>query len=87
MTDWPDISTAPKDGTEVLGIYVTPSGRVDGPWTMQFDGRWDHRWIPSWNGSRVTDGVDGYGATVSMELDNQPTHWHPLPEPPLANEG
>lgn len=63
---WRDISTALKDGTEILLITKT--------WWTPDNG--NHRWIyskikqGSWNGVRYS--VNGL----------EPTHWQLLPEPP-----
>lgn len=66
MSEWQDISSAPKDGTTILGAW-----RIHGAkWARQpiwFRGTPDKggRWMLSWDASDV-----------------QPTHWMPLPSPP-----
>jgi hypothetical protein len=72
MSDWQPIDTAPKDGTEILlfdGEVVTVGG-----------------WI-----SEVDQGADYEGQGLiapgwwSLALkDNKPTHWQPLPPPPVT---
>lgn len=81
MMGWQPIETAPKDGTEVLGIYVcdwSDHTTIYGPWTMRF-GR--HEWEPSWDNFRVIESESAFGTTY-RDLDEAPTHWMPLPEPP-----
>tara|TARA_R110000824_G_C14847424_1_gene639740 strand:- start:75 stop:293 length:219 start_codon:yes stop_codon:yes gene_type:complete len=71
MTDWQDISTAPKDGTIVLlagdgwidaGAWVSELNDSDDPdgWTCWSVASWNYQ---EWSFAR-------------------PTHWMPLPEPP-----
>lgn len=89
---WQDISTAPKDGREILCT-----------WFHQFsDGRWHWAnvmhvlsWFPDWyaegQGAWVLDG----DFNVHFEPDEvhetpptaygDPTHWMPLPSPPAAS--
>ncbi len=60
---WQDISTAPKDGTQILAfdeglILVTQWVELEG-----VDGWWD-----------------------SGKIDPPPTHWMPLPAPPVIAE-
>jgi Protein of unknown function (DUF551) len=83
MSDWQDISTAPKDGSELMGCHVPSYGGIPiGPWTMRF---YDKRWIPSWDGYHVIDYQGDFG-TDYKELDVQPTHWQPLPNPPKESK-
>lgn len=81
---WQPIETAPKDGTEVIGIYYRPAEDgfkrvVYGPWTMA----WDHNhWRSSWDGSEVIEYMNDPFGTDYKDLDSPPTHWMPLPAPP-----
>jgi hypothetical protein len=76
MTDWQDISTAPKDGSwiiatdgdKVMPLAWTP-GDPDSP--DEYVG-WCHGAI-EWGGTLY----DGFN-----EAFITPTHWMPLPEPP-----
>lgn len=85
MSEWQDIATAPKDGTPIL--IWQPSGHSFG-----YRGRYQ----PEWNGpvrwyddARWAIGYwrpwGGWGNRNSSEV--VPTHWQPLPAPPLAGEG
>jgi hypothetical protein len=70
MSDWQDISTAPKDGTAVYAgkvgvmsiggapLYPLVSRYLDGKWQSVFG---DNRWAP---------------------YEPQPTHWRPHPSSP-----
>lgn len=78
--DWQPIETAPRDGTEVLGLYYRPSDglfgeQTYGPWTMAFD---RGAWRPSWDGGWVVEYMSDFG-TEYKELDMEPTHWMPWP--------
>ncbi len=73
MTEWQDISTAPKDGT-IIDLYGTrnekPQRFPDGRWVEEtFGGKPTGQW--SW----AHRGWDIYGRF-------EYTHWMPLPEPP-----
>lgn len=61
MGDWQDISTAPRDGTEVL-VYVP------------------RRLGALYAGASNPTGVQWWSRNLG---DVQPTHWMPLPAPPL----
>ena len=86
MSEWQPIETAPKDGTEVIGCHSQDWSEIGmkpiiyGPWTMAFDAG---QWRSSWDRVRVINYMGDFG-TEYAELDIQPTHWMPLPEPPKA---
>jgi hypothetical protein len=67
--DWQDISTAPKDGTEVL-IYQAGQHFGYDYAIGKFSARWDG------------DQEGGWCNRNSASRYNTPTHWMPLPSPP-----
>lgn len=76
---WQDISTAPKDGTDILlgsppqefnGEPTTRRTTV-GQWVTAQDGDDDYSGWASWDGG--------------FTEENPPTHWMPLPEPPTSH--
>lgn len=82
---WQDISTAPKDGTEILmyredcGVFlarwISPSEFVtDGDTSDHFSNE-DEWYEPDWFGA---DFIAGY----RVSNDGDPTHWMPLTTPP-----
>lgn len=73
MSEWQDISTAPKDGTRILlaGMPYGPTIRC-GCWGIgRYLGR-KRGYEPGW--------TDTPGHTF------HPTHWMPLPAPPAPSE-
>lgn len=77
---WKPIETAPKDGTEIIGVFhrrydEDGPATVYGPWTVAWDGR---KWRSSWDGSEVISSESDFG-TEYKGPDIDPTHWHPLP--------
>lgn len=73
MSCWRPISTAPKDGTKILGLIRYASWDVGA-----FMGSREHfiaeiEWIDPW--AIVTD----FGLCF---IEVEPSFWHPLPEPP-----
>ncbi len=70
---WQPIETAPKDGSEVL-LYLGPpwNGIEKAAWYVHW-GNWQAGGIPS---DTARDELYGIGAAV-------PTHWMPLPPPPV----
>lgn len=70
MSEWKDISSAPKDGTEVL-LFIpgTPARTALGAW----------RATSSWqNGIKALADPDWHGLGIS----GPPSHFMPLPSPP-----
>jgi len=82
MSEWQDISTAPKDGTAVLLFEPMESrfiadGFVQGPRVGEMLGIGVGHWIwPDWSEPYWADYFDG------DRLMSDPTHWMPLPPPP-----
>lgn len=80
MSEWQDIETAPKNGTEVLlsnptdgyvaiGFFVSPCDLDD---SLEDD-------EPDW--------FTTYGEHLGSDIGDwstAPTHWMPLPEPPKS---
>lgn len=65
---WNPISTAPKDGTEII-VYVPDFDKVCTAWFCEETGLWPGGLEP-----RTED-----GDPVNVGL---PSHWMPLPKPP-----
>lgn len=83
---WQPIATAPKDGTEIIGIFwkqyhVDKKPTIHGPWTVAFR---DGKWMASWGDARVLHS-EGWWGTEYEEAPLDPTHWMPLPEPPAQD--
>lgn len=82
---WLDISDAPKDGTEVLGIHVTywdhSPPTIYGPFTMRWAGGC---WQSCWEGSQVIEYVSDLSGITYRQIELPPTHYMPLPAPPEA---
>lgn len=79
-TNWKLIKTAPKDGTEIIGVHISEWGdrqkTLYGPWTVAFR---SGRWQSSWDGVQVIDYMSDFGTDYKTP-DLEPTHWIPLPE-------
>lgn len=79
-TNWKLIKTAPKDGTEIIGVHISEWGdrqkTLYGPWTVAFR---SGRWQSSWDGVQVIDYMSDFGTDYKTP-DSEPTHWIPLPE-------
>lgn len=73
MSDWQDISSAPKDGTSVLlGRFVENCPHKRGGFTC----------VDYWRNPKGRKGYLGWG---NFNSEYWPaTHWQPLPEPPEA---
>lgn len=68
--EWQPIETAPKDGTPIW-LY-TASGQCEGYWNY---GEW------------VQDAIYcTYDGTGGPAFECSPTHWMPLPPPPVHQE-
>lgn len=83
---WIPIETAPKDGSEIIGIHFRQwegmSPTVYGPWTIAFRGK---TWRSSWDGSEVVNYMSDFGIEYK-EPDCEPTHWMPMPAPPALTD-
>ena len=76
-TRWQPIETAPKDGT-VVDLWARREQ------TDKYERLADCHWcgMTDWLGNEY-DGWDGLSPGLRRTYDN-PTHWMPLPEPPIA---
>jgi len=75
--EWQPIETAPKDGSEVLGVYKPESYSAD--YSII---RWNERrktWVAMADGS---DSIQSQGDTWTYYHEPYITHWMPLPKPP-----
>lgn len=75
LSAWQDISTAPKDGCVVL------LGNKYGAWVGQYVDRFTSGYKPEnpWQFMMLNGSHLGKGASYV------PTHWQPLPEPPVTS--
>jgi len=75
---WQPIETAPKDGTRVLiaGGTVSFWTERDVPFSDISIAYWCGGYDPHWRGEDMQAHDEWYA--------HKPTHWMPLPEPPLA---
>jgi hypothetical protein len=75
-TTWQDISTAPRDGTEMLLFEMVEIFEQDEKQPYMFTGRFE------------TEGNHA-GSFVCLEYQafkHNPTHWMPRPKPPATEE-
>lgn len=70
MSEWQDISTAPKDGTWFLAATTDPHPAFVGMIE-------ETMWIVRWDDGHWRIELDGQSA--------RPTHWQPLPVPPSSS--
>jgi len=80
MSEWQPIETAPRDGTEILGVIRTPTDEVKN-FIEEHHAPCKQRnliliiryWRNKWRSN-----ID--------ELLGYPTHWVPLPKPPITDK-
>lgn len=82
---WQPIETAPRDGTEIIGIFhrrydESSPPTTYGPWTVAWDGR---KWRSSWDEQEVISYMSDFG-TEYKGPDIDPTHWQPMPGAPRS---
>lgn len=75
MSEWRDISTAPKDGT-LVDLWCINHLRWDKAGQRVTSVSWGT--VSDWMGNERQDWQHGHGE------DFEPTHWMPLPAPPAA---
>lgn len=83
--DWQLIDTAPKDGTEILG-WKDEYGIILIRWTSPIEFLTEEECVKIGDSSEQEDWF--YADFVSggrLEGDAIPTHWMPLPKPPIIN--
>lgn len=68
--EWQDIATAPKDGTELLLYGVCWDRKLRGKYSPDINVGWFS--------------TNGEWLTRSLVEGITPTHWMPLPSPPIA---
>ena len=70
---WRPIADAPRDGSRIILFFPEIKYPARGPLVAEgfFDVLFDKVWLPSRGGAALLDG-------------RAPTHWAPLPEPPVA---
>lgn len=83
MSDWNPIKTAPKDGnSQVLlwdgkAIYLAR-------WERKFKSIWNEaKETTSYRGAWTDDTIVSYAYEETFEIKT-PTHWMPLPAPPIS---
>lgn len=82
--EWKDISSAPKDGTWILGINSRGNQAVI-IWSDSA-AHWTHR-LGSTRGGWIYPFSDGIQSTFwNGGCGSVPTHWMPLPPPPSNTE-
>lgn len=70
---WHPIETAPKDGTPVLVFSPGPSGDPTNVIVAKFD---------TWGDAAWWSFCESVLADIAGQIEPEPTHWMPLPEPP-----
>ena len=70
MNDWQTIDTAPRDGT-VIDLWVSNQRLANCFWLVFLDDD-DAHWCQQY----------AEMPRANFQIDEIPTHWRPLPEPP-----
>lgn len=80
VLQWPDIETAPKDGTRIL-LYRPTAGE----WGQFVFGKYENDEYAKRPKPYFKSDLERLFG-VRHDRENQPTHWKPLPDPPKAEE-
>jgi len=78
MTEWQDISTAPKDGRTILVFGMPTDLVVSGDTLVHFN--YPGAFTAAWD--QIDDAFSLSGGSWMGPFFNKPTHWMPLPSPP-----
>ena len=76
MSHWQPIETAPRDGTIIL-LYAKPTV-VAGRWSDAGTGKYPWDFLDG-----ETSDPEAWPLNAMHDNEYGPTHWMPLPEPPL----
>lgn len=79
MTGWQPIETAPKDGKPIRVKYAWDNDSTE-------DGVYFAETRQCVLGARAGERGPGFVSVEAGYLPVEPTHWQPLPEPPLPLE-
>lgn len=74
---WQDISTAPKDGTTILGFGPYLSEPITAQWRKE---RQREGWFPTYEGSRIVTYMSDFGPDYADA--EHLIYWMPIPTPP-----
>jgi len=90
MSEWQPISTAPRDGRDILVWWPMRALDDEGLPTGEIvDGRaFVSAWVIGgywWEPKEVEDGCDE--EEIECGFTEEPSHWMPLPEPPAQEAG
>lgn len=77
MSEWQDISTAPKDGT-LIELTWMENGRPQEIWPMQWAHIQKNGFFPGKVG--MWTAPDGSCTWNDEDPDGAPTHWRPVPD-------
>jgi hypothetical protein len=81
MSEWRPIETAPRDGTRIVTFGFVNSTSEYGP--VQSSAQVPH--IMRWRSYPENNGGDWVSASFSSSVSQHPTHWTPLPAPPVED--
>ncbi len=80
-SEWKPIDSAPRDGSRI-DVFVQAEGRITDVFWGTEDSR-GHEYPPPRTGwVYLESGVEG---PYLRYIDNAPTHWMPIPDPPLKD--
>jgi len=80
MSEWKDIKDAPRDGTRLLGYYSTYDGMKIDVLYWDCDYSWDE------DEAKSCGWTDGSFDRDDRYFFYEPTHFMPLPQPPISED-
>lgn len=81
--EWQPIETAPKDGSAILLWDAEREVAIVGMWLSFAGTNSPDSYEPAYSG---WDSISGVPTWLDASPDAQPTHWMPLPAPPVRDE-